>query len=86
MDGTMASDRQLVINTGTLVSTSLVVFLIRTHRIARPESCMKLDELIRAIQPARTSLVQMEELTDEELEFFKRNSRPSATMPTPNLV
>ncbi len=28
---------------------------------------LKLDELIRAIQPARTELVQMEGLTDEQL-------------------
>jgi low affinity Fe/Cu permease len=29
---------------------------------------LKLDELIRAVQSARTELVQMESLTDEELE------------------
>jgi low affinity Fe/Cu permease len=33
---------------------------------------MKLDELIRALQPARTELVQMEELTDEELETLQK--------------
>jgi low affinity Fe/Cu permease len=64
---------QLVINTGTSVSTFLVVFLIQNtqNRDARVMH-MKLDELIRAVRPARTSLVQMEELTDEELEALQK--------------
>jgi len=33
---------------------------------------MKLEELIRAVQLARTSLVQMEELSDEELELLQK--------------
>jgi low affinity Fe/Cu permease len=59
---------QLVINTGTSVATFLVVFLIQNtqNRDARVMQ-LKLDELIRAIQPARTELVQMEGLTDEQL-------------------
>ena len=64
---------QLVINTGTSISTFLVVFLIQNtqNRDARVMH-MKLDELIRAVQLARTSLVQMEELSDEELELLQR--------------
>jgi low affinity Fe/Cu permease len=64
---------QLVINTGTSVSTFLVVFLIQNtqNRDAKVMQ-MKLDELIRALQPARTELVQMEELTDEELETLQK--------------
>lgn len=59
---------QLVINTGTSVATFLVVFLIQNtqNRDARVMQ-LKLDELIRALQPARTELVQMEGLTDEQL-------------------
>jgi len=59
---------QLVINTGTSVATFLVVFLIQNtqNRDARVMQ-LKLDELIRAIQPARTELVQMEGLNDEQL-------------------
>lgn len=59
---------QLVINTGTSVATFLVVFLIQNtqNRDARVMQ-LKLDELIRAIQPARTHLIQMEGLTDEQL-------------------
>ena len=64
---------QLVINTGTSVSTFLVVFLIQNtqNRDAKVVQ-LKLDELIRAIHPARTALVQMEELTDPELEALQK--------------
>jgi low affinity Fe/Cu permease len=59
---------QLVINTGTSVATFLVVFLIQNtqNRDARVMQ-LKLDELIRALQPARNELVQMEGLNDEQL-------------------
>jgi low affinity Fe/Cu permease len=60
---------QLVINTATSLSTFLVVFLIQNtqNRDAKVVQ-MKLDELIRAIQPARTALMQMEDLSDVELD------------------
>jgi low affinity Fe/Cu permease len=64
---------QLVINTGTSVSTFLVVFLIQnTQNRDAKVMHMKLDELIRAIQPARTELVQMEELSDQQLEVLQK--------------
>jgi low affinity Fe/Cu permease len=33
---------------------------------------LKLDELIRAMKPARTELVQMEALTDDELDVLQK--------------
>src|SRR3954467_3969768 len=59
---------QLIINTGTTIATFLIVFLIQ-HTQNRDAKVMqlKLDELIRAIASARTELVQMEALSDEEL-------------------
>src|SRR5438105_11007946 len=59
---------QLVINTGTSIATFLIVFLIQTTQ-SRDAKVMqlKLDELIRAVKAARTELVQMEGLTDAEL-------------------
>jgi low affinity Fe/Cu permease len=59
---------QLIINSSTSVVTFLMVFLIQNtqNRDARVIH-MKLDELIRALGPARNELVQMEGLTDEEL-------------------
>jgi low affinity Fe/Cu permease len=63
---------QLVINTGTSLSTFLVVFLIQNtqNRDAKVVQ-LKLDELIRALHPARTALVHMEELTDQELDALQ---------------
>jgi len=59
---------QLVVNTGTTVVTFLMVFLIQNtqNRDARGMH-LKLDELIRAVGAARTRLVHLEDLTDDEL-------------------
>jgi low affinity Fe/Cu permease len=59
---------QLVINTGTTIITFLMVFLIQNtqNRDAKAMQ-LKLDELIRAIGAARTHLVHLENLSDDEL-------------------
>jgi low affinity Fe/Cu permease len=64
---------QLVINTGTTIGTFLIVFLIQ-HTQNRDARVMhlKLDELIRAVKTARTELVQMEELSDEDLDHLQK--------------
>ena len=64
---------QLVINTGTTIVTFLMVFLIQNtqNRDARAMH-LKLDELIRAVKGARTELVDLEDLTDEELDLLER--------------
>ena len=60
---------QLVINTGTTIITFLMVFLIQNtqNRDARAMH-LKLDELIRAMRGARNNLVNLEEMTDAELD------------------
>ena len=60
---------QLVINTGTTIVTFLMVFVIQNtqNRDARVVH-LKLDELIRAVATARNELVDMESLSDVELE------------------
>jgi low affinity Fe/Cu permease len=60
---------QLVINTGTTIITFLMVFLIQNtqNRDARAIH-LKLDELLRAMQDARNSFVNLENMPDEELE------------------
>ncbi len=64
---------QLIINTGTSIGTFLIVFLIQnTQNREAKVMQLKLDELIRAVKLARTELVQMEGLTDEELEDLQR--------------
>jgi low affinity Fe/Cu permease len=60
---------QLVINTSTTIITFLMVFLIQnTQNRDSREVHLKLDELLRAIKPARTSMAFLEDLSDAELE------------------
>jgi low affinity Fe/Cu permease len=64
---------QLVINTGTSIGTFLIVFLIQnTQNRDSKVMQLKLDELIRAGKAARTELVQMESLTDQELDDLQK--------------
>jgi low affinity Fe/Cu permease len=63
---------QLVINTGTTIVTFLMVFLIQnTQNRDAAAIHLKLDELIRALKGARNRLVDLEELSDEELEKLR---------------
>ena len=60
---------QLVINTGTTVFTYLAVFLIQnTQNRDATTIHLKLDELIKGVEGARTHLVNLETLSDDELE------------------
>ena len=59
---------QLVINTGTTIITFLMVFLIQNTQNRDAKAIhLKLDELIRGVQGARTGLVDLEDMTDDEL-------------------
>ena len=59
---------QLVVNTATTIVTFLMVFLIQNTQNRDAKAIqLKLDELIRGVQGARTGLVRLEELSDEEL-------------------
>ena len=59
---------QLVINTGTTIITFLMVFLIQNTQNRDSHAIhIKLDELIRALEPARNSLMCAEELSEHEL-------------------
>jgi low affinity Fe/Cu permease len=60
---------QLVINTGTTIITFLMVFLIQNSQNRDSEAMqVKLDELIRALKGADNSLLDTENLTQEELQ------------------
>jgi low affinity Fe/Cu permease len=64
---------QLVINTGTTIITFLMVFLIQnTQNRDATAMHLKLDEIIRAMKGARNSLVDLEDLSDEEIASFSR--------------
>jgi low affinity Fe/Cu permease len=59
---------QLVINTGTTIITFLMVFLIQnTQNRDTAAIHLKLDELIRAIEGARNSAIDLEDKSEEEL-------------------
>jgi low affinity Fe/Cu permease len=63
---------QLVINTGTTIITFLMVFLIQnTQNRDAVAVHLKLDELIRAMHGARNRLMDLEDLTEEELEALR---------------
>ena len=60
---------QLIINTGTTIVTFLMVFLIQNTQNRDAKAVhLKLDELIRALQGARNKLVDLEALSDDELQ------------------
>ena len=63
---------QLVINTGTTIITFLMVFLIQnTQNRDSAALHLKLDELIRVSESARNKLLDLEDLTEAELERLK---------------
>src|SRR4051812_50000937 len=60
---------QLVINTGTTIITFLMVFLIQSTQSRDTRALhLKLDELIRVNAQARNSLLNLEDLSEAEIE------------------
>lgn len=60
---------QLVINTSTTIITFLMVFLIQNTQNRDAQAIhLKLDELLRAMKGARTGLVDLENMSDEDLQ------------------
>src|SRR5215207_3511209 len=67
---------QLVINTGTTIITFLMVFLIQNTQNRDAKAMhLKLDELLRSVEGARTSMVDLENLSDEELNSLQGEFR-----------
>ena len=65
---------QLVINTGTTIVTFLMVFLIQNSQNRDGKLIqLKLDELIRAVETAETSLINMDEMSEKELKAVQDN-------------
>ena len=72
---------QLVINTGTTVVTFLMVFLIQ-HAQNKDTRAMelKLNELVAAVEGASNRLIDVEELTEEELDVLHEHYRKLVVM------
>ena len=65
---------QLVINSVTNIVTFLVVFLIQNTQNRDAKALhLKLDELIRSHNPASNDLIDVEKLSDEELEQLEKH-------------
>jgi len=64
---------QLIANTVTNVVTFLMVFVIQSsqNRDTRATQ-LKLDELLRAVTNARSSLINLESLSDDEMDSLQR--------------
>jgi low affinity Fe/Cu permease len=82
---------QLIINTGTTIVTFLMVFLIQNTQNRDSKAIqLKLDELIRSLAGARNRLMDLETLSDEDLDAFqkeferlrKRSERTAAKVET----
>ena len=64
---------QLIINTGTTIVTFLMVFLIQNTQNRDAKAIhLKLDELIHGLRGPHTGLVDLEDLSDEELEQLQK--------------
>jgi low affinity Fe/Cu permease len=65
---------QLIVNTATTIVTFLMVFLIQNtqNRDARAIH-LKLDEIIRSIHHAHNEMIDIEKLSDEELEDLAKH-------------
>ena len=78
---------QLVINTATTIVTFLMVFVIQNTQNRDSKSIhLKLDELLRGVKGARTGLMQLEHLTDDQLDelrqqFERLQKRESRRLP-----
>jgi low affinity Fe/Cu permease len=64
---------QLVINTATTIVTFLMVFLIQNTQNRDSEAIqIKLDELLRATEGCHNAVLDIEELSEDELDQIKR--------------
>lgn len=75
---------QLVINTGTTIITFLMVFLIQNTQSRDGKALqIKLDELLRATR-ANDSYIDIEDLSDEELQKLSENFKRIREVDGPN--
>jgi low affinity Fe/Cu permease len=67
-----SDDWMLIINTGTTIVTFLMVFIIQNSQNREGLAIqIKLDEIIRAVHGAQNSMINLEDLPQEELEKLR---------------
>ena len=67
---------QLIINTGTTIVTFLMVFIIQNTQNRDAKSMqLKLDEIINSIRTASNAYIDLEELSDPELDAMREHFR-----------
>ena len=72
---------QLVINTGTTIVTFLMVFVIQNTQTRDTQAMqLKLDELIRVNETARNSPINLEEMSEGDVERLKAGFASVATI------
>ena len=72
---------QLVINTGTTIVTFLMVFLIQRSQNKEARALeLKLDEIVAALQGASNRLINVEDLSEDELEVLRAHYRELASL------
>src|SRR5262249_47180442 len=65
---------QLVINTGTTIVTFVMVFLIQRAQNKEPKAVqLKLNEIVAAIHGASNRLIDVESLSEDEIEVLRRH-------------
>ena len=75
---------QLVINTATTIVTFLMVFVIQNTQTRDTQAMqLKLDELIRVNEMARNSLINLEEMSEGDVERMKAAFMALASTGTP---
>lgn len=72
---------QLVINTGTTIVTFLMVFLIqRTQNKDSLAVHLKLNEIVAALEGASNRLIDVEDLTEDEIATLHKHFQKLASM------
>ena len=77
---------QLIINTSTTIITFLMVFLIQNSQNRDTQAIqVKLDELIRVTRGAHVALLDLEQLSDQELDRIRKDYASLAEQARKNL-
>ena len=78
---------QLVINTGTTIITFLMVFLIqRTQNKDALAIHLKLNEIVAALEGASNRLIDVEDLTEEEIQTLHKHYQELVRMAKKDLL